>query len=136
MQFRLAHDPGQTKQQTVVIGTRIIEPLAIGNKDTEERTQFEKLMPIPIVAGQARGVQADHQAGIAQADLGDQLLEALSIGSPGAGFAEILVDDVDPIPGPAQADGSVHQIVLQARAFLMMPDLVYRGLAHVDVSKL
>src|SRR5512143_1051159 len=136
MQFSLAHDPGQTEQQTVVVGTRIIEPLVIGNEDTEERTQFEQLVPIAIVAGQTRGIQADHQACIAQSDFGDQLLEALAIGSPGAGFAEILVNDVDPITWPAQPGGPVHQVVLQVRAFLMMPDLIHRGLAHVDVSKL
>ena len=82
MQFRFTHDAGQAEQQTVMIGTRVEQPLAIGDQHAEQRAQFQQLMPVAIVARQARGVEADDQAGMAEADLGDQLLEAMTFGVP------------------------------------------------------
>lgn len=35
MQLRLAHDPGQAQQQTIMIGARIIKPFAIRNQHAE-----------------------------------------------------------------------------------------------------
>ncbi|MGY3134161.1 hypothetical protein ACVWZM_004843 [Bradyrhizobium sp. USDA 4501] len=46
MQLRLAHDTGQSQQQAVVVGSRIVKPLTIRNEDAEHRAQFEKLMPV------------------------------------------------------------------------------------------
>ena len=50
-------------------------------------------MPIAVIARQPRGIQAEHQPGIAQPDLGDQPLEAMSLGTHRPRLAEILVDD-------------------------------------------
>ena len=52
MQFGLAHDPGQAKQQPVMIGARVVEALAVGNQHPEQRAQFQELMPIAVVACQ------------------------------------------------------------------------------------
>ena len=136
MQFRFAHDAGQAEQQTVMIGTRVKQPLAIGDQHAEQRAQFQQLMPVAIVARQARGVEADDQAGMAEADLGDQLLEARTFGRAGAGLAEILVDDVDPLARPAPGFSPLNQTVLQLGTLLMLLDLGQRGLAHVDIGQL
>src|SRR5216683_2782270 len=37
VQLRFAHDAGQAEQQTVVIGAGVVEPLAVGNQDAEQR---------------------------------------------------------------------------------------------------
>jgi hypothetical protein len=92
MQLRLAHDAGQAQQQAVVVGARVIEPLAIRNEHAEYRAKFEKLMPVPIVAGQARSVEAHHKTGVAKANLGNELLETMTIHAASTGFAEILVN--------------------------------------------
>jgi hypothetical protein len=52
MQFRFAHDAGQAEKQTVVVGTRVKQPLAIGDQHAEQRAQFQQLMPVAIVARQ------------------------------------------------------------------------------------
>ena len=78
MQFGLAHDPGQAEQQPVMIDTRVVEALAIGDQHAEQRAQFQELMPITVVARQPRGIEAQHQPCLAEADLGDQPLEAAS----------------------------------------------------------
>lgn len=81
-------------------------------------------MPIAIVAGKPGSVEADDEAGIAQSDLRDQLLEPHPLNGPGSGFAKIFVDDVHAFVRPAEGDGTVDEAVLQFRAFLMMPYLV------------
>jgi hypothetical protein len=50
MQFRFTHDSGQSEQQAVMIDTRVVEALAIGNEHAEHRAEFQELMPIAIVA--------------------------------------------------------------------------------------
>ena len=52
VQFRFAHDAGQAEQQTVMIGTRIEQTLAIGDQHPEQRAQFQQLMPVAVVARQ------------------------------------------------------------------------------------
>lgn len=71
VEFCLTHDAGQTQQQAVVIGTRVVQTFAISDEHAEYRAKFEQLMPVPIVAGQTRRVETDHQAGVAETDLGN-----------------------------------------------------------------
>src|SRR4051794_26346059 len=135
MQLRLAQDAGQAQEPAVVVGARIVEPLAIGDEHPEQGAQLEQLMPVAVIAREPGGIQADDQAGIAEPDLGNELLEAGSFGAARARFAEILVDDVDPLARPAEPDGAVDQAVLEFGALVMVPDLIDRGLAHVDVGE-
>ena len=73
---------------------------------------------------------------MAETDLGNQLLEAPAVGRAGAGLAQILVDDLDPLARPAEILGAIDQAVLQLGALLVMLDLGHRGLAHVDIGQL
>src|SRR5664279_1766844 len=136
VQLRLAHDAGKPKQETVVIGARIIKPLAVGDDHAEQRTQLKKLVPITIITSQSRSVETDHQPRIAEADLSDQLLKSLPIRMPRARLAKILVNDMDPFTGPAEINSAIHQSILKLGALLVMLDLGHRRLANVDVSQL
>jgi hypothetical protein len=118
-----------------VVSGRIVEPLAIGEEHPEQGAQLKQLMPVAVVAREPGGIQADDQARVAEPDLGDKLLEAGPFGAPRARPAEILVDDVDPLARPAEPDGTVDQTVLELGALVMVPDLIDRGLAHVDVGE-
>ena len=136
VQLCLAHDAGQAQQQPVVIGTRVVEPFAIGDDHAEQGAKLEELVPIAVVARQARGIQAEDQAGLAQADLRDQVLKAVPAitGRPRA--PEILVDHLDPFSGPAQHHRAIDQTVLQLGALLMLTHLTGRRLAHIDEGQL
>ena len=123
VQFRLAHDPGQPEQQPVVIGTWIEQALAVGDQHAEQGAQFHQLVPVPVVPGQARSIQAEHEAGVPKTDLGDQPLEAVPAVAGGARAPEILVDHLDPLPGPAQLQSAVNQAILQLGALLVLPNL-------------
>ena len=135
VKFRLAHDAGQAQQQTIVVGARIVEAFAIRDEHAEYRAEFEELMPVPIVAGQARSVETDHKTGVAEADLGNQLLETVALDAARARFAEILVDDLHALIRPPQTDGAIDQAILQLRALLMLPHLVHGRLPHVNIGQ-
>ena len=53
-----------------------IEPLAIGDQSAENRANFQQLIPIAIVARQAGGILAEHQACASQTNFSEQILEA------------------------------------------------------------
>src|SRR5260221_14253846 len=73
---------------------------------------------------------------MAEADLGNQLLEALALNAASAGLAEILIDHLYPLVRPSQADSAIDKTVLQLRALLMLSHLVNGRLPHVDVRQL
>lgn len=56
---------------------------------------------------QARSIETDHKTGIAKADFGDQLLEALTIHVAGTRITEVIVDDLHALMGPSQTYGAV-----------------------------
>src|SRR6266550_3791980 len=103
--------------------------------DAEHRAEFEQLMPVPIVAGEPRSVEADHEPGVTKADLSDQLLESMALDAARTRFAEILVDDLYALMGPPQTDGAIDQAILQLRALLMLPHLVQGRLPHVNIGQ-
>ena len=119
-----------------MINSRVIEALAIGDEHAEHRAEFQELMPVAIVARQARRIETDHQAGVAKADFGDQFLKAVALDAAGAGFSQILVDDLNTLARPSQPNGAIDEAVLQLRALLMLTHLVHRRLPDVNVSQL
>jgi hypothetical protein len=52
VQLGFAHNPRQAEQQPIVVGTWIIEALAIGQDHPKQRAQLEQLMPIAVIARQ------------------------------------------------------------------------------------
>lgn len=118
-----------------MVSAGIVETFAVGNDNAEDRTQIEELMLVAVVAGKPGRVEPDDEAGIAQPDLGDQLLEAHTLDGPGSGFAKIFIDDVHSFMRPAEGDGTIDEAVLQFCAFLIMPHLVHGGLADIHVSE-
>ena len=108
-----------------MVGARIVKPLAVRNEHAEYRTQFEKLMPVPVIAGQARSVETHHKTGVAKADLGNELLETMTIHATSTGFAQVLVNHLDALRRPAQTDGAIDKAVLQLGALLMLTHLVH-----------
>jgi len=70
-------------------------------------------MPIPARAGQPGHLDAEHETGLAEADLGDQPLKAQATRDAGPGAPEIVVDDDDLLPQPAKLRRTVRQRILQ-----------------------
>src|SRR3954452_8685529 len=108
----------------------------LGEEHTEDRAQLQQLVPVAVVARQPRGIQAEHEASLAQADLGDQPLEALARRARCARLAQVIVDHRNPLARPAETAGPVDQPILQFRALLVLANLAGRGLADIDVGEL
>jgi len=58
-----------------------------------------------------------------QADLRDQALEAVSVLGLCARFSQIIINDLDPLARPTEAERTINKPVLKRRAFLVMADL-------------
>src|SRR3954468_405524 len=69
---------------------------------------------------------------MAEPNLGHEPLEARPALGRGAGAAEIVVDDADARPRPAQPTGAFGETVLQRRGLAMLLELLQRGLSNVD----
>src|SRR6266480_2254393 len=135
VEFRLAHDAGQAQQQAIVVGARVVEAFAIRDEHAEHRAEFEQLMPVPIVAGQARSVEADYEPGVTKADLGDQLLKTVALDAARSRFAEVLVDNLHALVRPPQTDSTIDEAILQLRALLVLPYLVHGRLPLIDIGQ-
>ena len=87
------------------------------------------MMPIPAVAGETGGVEAEHGTDLAGAKPGDELLEARARHGAAGGSAEIVVDDLD-IAKSASAR-FINEVILAALALEMDLHLGLGGLAHI-----
>ena len=95
---------------------------------------LQQAMPVAAIAGQARDLQSQHDAGASQAHLGDQSLEAFAIGGRGSRLAQVAVDDDDPFDRPTQGHGPFAQGVLPLGALGVLEHLPQRRLADIQIG--
>src|SRR4051794_2019356 len=93
-------------------------------------------MPIVVVARQPRGIQAQHQPRLPEANLGDQPLEAAAAVARRTGLPEVVINDLNPFLGPPEQGCTIGRPILQAGALLVLPDLAGRRLGQVNISQL
>ena len=132
MQLGLAHCPLETEQQPVVEVRRVVHTVLVEDQRLGERADLEQPMPVGRVARQSRDLQAEHHARATHADLGDELLETLSVRRR-TRLAKVGVDDDDAVVGPSQRRRALPQRVLALRALCVLDDLPQRRLPHVEV---
>ena len=85
MQFRLAHRPLQTQEQSVVKMRGIVEPIVVEQQRPGQCADFQKPVPVARVARQARHLQAHHDAGsVWRAHLGHRPWKLLLFGRAAA----------------------------------------------------
>src|SRR5690349_22769154 len=92
----------------------LADPVGIGDQGVEQGTDLEQLMPVTTRAGQARHLDAEDEADMAQTNLGHEALEARTGLGGGAGAAEVVVDDDDALRRQAELPGTLDQPVLEA----------------------
>jgi hypothetical protein len=64
-------------------------------------------MPVGAVAGEARDFEPQDDPDLAERNLADELLEAVTPGGIRARLSEVAVDDVDALGWPAEGDGAI-----------------------------
>jgi hypothetical protein len=67
-----------------------------------------------------------------EAHLRDQTLKPGPLSTFGGGASQIVIDDQNPLLGPAQPPGTVDQPLLQPRGLLVAENLLGGGLPDVD----
>src|SRR4051812_391213 len=102
VELGLAHRALQAEQEAIVVERRIVDPVAVGNQGAGERADLKELVPVATGAGQARDLEAEHEADMAETDLGDQPLETGAALRGGGRETKVLVDDHDFGAGPSQ----------------------------------
>src|SRR5262249_8722607 len=132
VQFGLAHGAQESQEKPVGIHGGVIGSILVDDQRVGQSTDLNETIPVAARAGQARGFQAEYGSGPAQADLGDEVLEAITTGRRGPGAPLILVDDLNAIGGPSQIASAPGEIVLPGGAAGVFADLQGSGLADVD----
>jgi hypothetical protein len=83
-----------------------------------------------------RCVEAQHEAGLAQADLGDEALKTETRIAGSTRLPEIFVDNLDSVARPTQHRSTADKTILQLRAFRVLANLACRRLSNIDIGEL
>jgi hypothetical protein len=126
----LAHRPLEPEQQPIVELAGIVDAFGVNDQGVEQPAELQQLIPVAVIAGQARDLEAHHGAHPAEAHVGDETLKAGPVGRTGPGLPEILINHND--LAPAQRARMLGQLILTPATLLMMPDLPESGLPNVD----
>ena len=117
MQLGLRHGALEPQYEAVVEIARVIDAVGVGDQGVGDRTQIQQLIPVGVVAGQPRHLDAQHDPDLAQTDVGDQLLEPQPPVGLRTGAAQVGVDHHHLMSGPAQRDRAFAQFVLAGKGF-------------------
>jgi len=134
VQLGLAHGAFEPQQQPVVEVGRVIQPVLVTDQRRGHGADLQQPVPVGVVTGQPRHLQAQHDPGPTHADVGDQALKSFPIRRRGARLALVGVDGDDPFGIPAERDRLLPQRILAGGGLGVGQHLPQRGLAHVQVG--
>src|SRR5271154_6841342 len=112
----------------------MIDALVISNQSVRQAAQFQKTIPIRIVACQTRDFQAKNDSYVAQRDFTDHACETGALICGGSGETEVVINNDDLVLLPAELAGSVGQRVLARRGFAVMFDLGWARLPDIYIG--
>ncbi len=132
VQFRGKEGSLQPQHQAVVGVAQVVHPFVIGDEGIKDRAQLQHAVPIGVETRKSRDFGDQHQAHLSHPDSGNQALkpQTLLAGSPGA--AQVVIQHHNTGEGPAQSLGTLSQLILSARTFLMGHQLFGGRLPHVN----
>ena len=103
---------------------RIVDAIWIDHDGAHQAAEFDEMMPVSTVTGQAGSLNAKYGANLSGADFRNQMLEPRTLHLPGPRASKILVDDLDLLE--AKLASVVGQAILPALAFLVVNHLSRR----------
>jgi hypothetical protein len=101
----------------------MIDAIVISNQSVGQAAQFEKTIPIRIVARQTLDFKAKNNSHVAQRNFADHARETGPLICAGSGETKVIINNDDLILLPAELTGSVCQRVLARRGFAVVFDL-------------
>jgi len=69
VQLCLAHGSLQAEHQPVVEHRGVVDPIGVADQSVSQAAEIEQAVPVGVVAGQTRDLQAEHDTDMAQCDL-------------------------------------------------------------------
>src|SRR2546427_8575998 len=130
MQLPFGQCPLQSEEEPTVGRGGIIQAIHIGNQAALVAPEIQQWIPVRAVARETRDVIGEDDAHLPERHLTHQRVEALSVLGTRRAVAEIGVDDLNGLWGPAQRLGVLGEGILEPEAFLMAQGLVRGRLAE------
>ena len=96
------------------------------------RAHFQQLVPISTGTRQARHLNAEHQAHVAETNFRNETLEAGTMQRRRRRPTKVVIDDDHLILAPAKLAGTVRQRVLQTCRLLVLQHLAHCRLPNID----
>src|ERR1035438_4123165 len=130
IQLELAHGALQPKQQTVVHQAGVVDALRVYDHRSGQAAQFQQRVPLPAIARQARGFQAEDSAHRTGTYRAHQLLVAGALHQPRCRAPQVLIDHRDLLE--THLVRVLAEGILLALALQVVQHLARRGLADID----
>jgi len=94
----LAEAALQTQQEAVIRQPRVVNGLMVDEEGIDKAAHLDELVPVPVVAGEARYLARSDCPDLAHADGGDHLLKTCTSCRRCRREAEVIVNDLDVAP--------------------------------------
>ena len=109
----------------------MIQPVGVTDHRVGHAAQIQQPVPVDVVARQPGDLQAEHQPGVPERDLGRQPREPRAVRQSRARDPEVLVDHHDLLARESQLDRALHQRVLAGGRLDVALNLRLGGLAQI-----
>ena len=123
--------PFKPKQQPVVERAGVVEAVGVADQRVGHAAQVEQPIPVGVVARQPRDLQAEHQPGVAERDLGRQAREPRALDCPEPEMPEVLVDHHHLLAREPELERPADERVLALGRLDVALELRLGRLAHV-----
>ena len=124
VQLELAHRSFEPQQEPIIEDARIVDAIWIDHEGAYQAAEFDEMMPVSTVTGQAGSLNAKHSANLSRADFRNQMLEPRALHLAGPRASKILVDYLDLLK--AELASVVRQTILPPLALLVVNHLSRR----------
>jgi hypothetical protein len=100
-------------EQAPVFGIlRVVNAVLVGQDRSEDGTHLQKIVPIPVVAGDPAHLDPQDQPDVLHFNLSQEAVKSASLDSRPTGLSLIVIDDHNAIPRPSQVDRELDEFVL------------------------
>jgi hypothetical protein len=114
----------------------IVQLFTIRNQGAKECAEFQQVIPVTIIAREARGIKARDEPHPRQTNVGQEALKAQTLVGRGPAFAQVVINDVHPLAWPPECHNPFDQVVLEIGTRRVAGHLAERGLADIDIGQL
>src|SRR6476619_5394722 len=99
--LRQRHNLSTAGFRVIVTAAGIIHRFGIGDERVEQGADLKQLVPVPARPCQARHLDAENEADVAEADLSDQPLEPEPTLDGFSGASKVVIDDDHALARPS-----------------------------------